>query len=107
MASTEAARAGSRPRPAGPAKLRLAGIVRRRWSLVVVPAVAALGWALYARWRLGWPPSQMEELSPAPLWGYVDAYQRGLPNDEGHRSSELEPWRGVAWRGQRVPSEPG
>jgi hypothetical protein len=55
----------------------LAGVARRRWSLLVVPAVAAAAWALYARWRLGFPPSQMEELGPVPLWGYVDAYQRG------------------------------
>ena len=55
----------------------MAGVARRRWSLLVVPGLAALGWAIYARWRLGWPPSQMEELGPVPLWGYVDAYRRG------------------------------
>jgi hypothetical protein len=55
----------------------LAGVARRRWSLVVVPAVAALGWAIYVRWRLGWPSSQIEEFTPVPLWGYLDAYRRG------------------------------
>jgi hypothetical protein len=55
----------------------VAGEVRRRWSLVVVPAVAALGWAVYVRWRLGWPPGDIEEFTPVPLWGYVDAYRRG------------------------------
>jgi hypothetical protein len=55
----------------------LAGQVRRRWSLLVAPAAAALGWAVYARWRLGWPASQVEEFTPIPLWGYLDAYRRG------------------------------
>ena len=50
---------------------------RRRISLVAVPAVAAAGWGLYARWRLGWPASQIQEFEVVPLWGYVDSYRRG------------------------------
>jgi hypothetical protein len=55
----------------------VAGAVRRRWAIVVIPALAALGWAVYVRWRLGWPASDIEEFTPVPLWGYVDAYRRG------------------------------
>jgi hypothetical protein len=49
---------------------------RRRILLVVVPGVVALAWALYVRWRLGWPPTSVEEFA-APLYGYVDAWRRG------------------------------
>lgn len=38
--------------------------------------LAAGSWALYERWRLGWPPSQIQEFT-LPAWGYVDAYLRG------------------------------
>jgi len=55
----------------------VAGAVRRRWAIVVVPALAASGWAVYVRWRLGWPARDIEEFTPVPLWGYVDAYRRG------------------------------
>jgi hypothetical protein len=49
---------------------------RERVAVVAVPAMAAVAWGVYARWRLGWPPSGVEEFA-APLWGYVDAYRRG------------------------------
>ena len=48
----------------------------RRAALVGLPAVAAGGWALYERWRLGWPPSQIQEFT-SPFYGYVDAYRQG------------------------------
>lgn len=50
--------------------------LRSRVLLVAVPATAAAAWALYARWRLGWPASQIEEFA-LPFWGYVDAWRRG------------------------------
>jgi hypothetical protein len=50
--------------------------LRWRVALVAVPAVTALAWAVYARWRLGWPPSGVQEFA-FPLYGYVDAYRRG------------------------------
>jgi len=48
---------------------------RTRLSLVLVPTVAMIGWGLYARWRLGWLPTQINELA-LPLLGYVEAWQR-------------------------------
>jgi hypothetical protein len=56
----------------------LAPGVPRRWrvALVAAPAAAAAAWALYARSRLGWPPSQVEEFT-VPFGGYLDAYRRG------------------------------
>lgn len=50
---------------------------RRRVQLLAVPTAAVVSWALYARWRLGWPASQIEEFSAVPLWGYLDSYRRG------------------------------
>jgi hypothetical protein len=50
--------------------------LRTRLSLVGVPTLAALAWGLYARWRLGWPASDIEELT-VPFSGYLDAYRRG------------------------------
>ena len=50
---------------------------RHRLRLVVVPGLAAAGWALYVRWRLGWPDSQVQEFSIVPLTGYVDSFRRG------------------------------
>lgn len=50
--------------------------LRRRVLLVAIPATTATAWAIYARWRLGWPPSQIEEFA-LPFWGYVDAWRRG------------------------------
>lgn len=53
------------------------GFPSRPRMRVLASAVLAVGaWALYQRWRLGWPPSQIQEFS-WPLWGYVDAYLRG------------------------------
>jgi hypothetical protein len=49
---------------------------RERIAVVAVPALTGVAWGVYARWRLGWPPSGVEEFA-APLWGYVDAYRRG------------------------------
>jgi len=50
---------------------------RNRARLLVVPGLVAALWALYVRWRLGWPASQVRELNVVPLWGYVDSYRRG------------------------------
>jgi hypothetical protein len=50
--------------------------VRWRVALVAVPTGAAVAWGLYARWRLGWPPSGVQEFA-FPFYGYVDAYRRG------------------------------
>jgi hypothetical protein len=50
--------------------------VRWRVALVVVPAITAVAWAVYARWRLGWPPSGVQEFA-FPFYGYLDAYRRG------------------------------
>ena len=49
---------------------------RWRVALVAVPAAAAGAWAVYARWRLGWPPSGVQEFE-FPFYGYVDSYRRG------------------------------
>jgi len=51
--------------------------LRDRIRLVAVPAAAAGAWALYLRWRLGWPPSQIQEFTAVPFSGYLDAYRRG------------------------------
>lgn len=53
--------------------------VPRRWrvALIAAPAAAAGTWALYARWRLGWPASDIQEFTPIPFYGYWDAYRRG------------------------------
>ena len=59
-------------------------LIRRRWAIVVIPALAALGWAVYVRWRLGWPASDIEEFTPVPLWGYVDAYRRVAARSPSH-----------------------
>lgn len=50
--------------------------VKWRVALVAVPLAAAAAWALYARWRLGWPPSGVQEFE-FPFYGYVDSYRRG------------------------------
>jgi hypothetical protein len=47
-----------------------------RIALVAVPTAATAAWAVYARWRLGWPPSGVQEFA-FPFYGYVDAYRRG------------------------------
>lgn len=49
---------------------------RSRVMLVLVPAVAAAAWAVYVRWRLGWPAAQIQEFD-LPLRGYVEAWRRG------------------------------
>lgn len=67
-----------------PSLLGLAGLAvlaprvprRTRVAIVAVPTVAAVAWGLYARARLGWPASGVEEFA-APFYGYVDAYRRG------------------------------
>ena len=48
----------------------------RRTALVGLPAAAAGAWGLYERWRLAWPPSQIQEFT-SPLHGYLDAYRKG------------------------------
>lgn len=50
--------------------------IRQRVRVVVIPAIAVLGWGIYERTRLGWPPSQIQEFS-LPLGGFVEAYRRG------------------------------
>jgi hypothetical protein len=53
------------------------GLPRRVRVALAAAAFGAVGaWALYERWRLGWPPSQVQEFT-WPVWGYVDAYLRG------------------------------
>lgn len=49
-----------------------------RWRvlLVLIPAGAATAWALYVRWRLGWPAAQIQEFD-LPFRGYLEAWQRG------------------------------
>jgi hypothetical protein len=48
----------------------------RRLQIGATAAGAVAAWAAYQRWRLGWPPSEIQEFT-APVWGYVDAYLRG------------------------------
>jgi hypothetical protein len=48
----------------------------RRAALVVVPGMFVAGWALYVRWRFGWPPSGIQEFA-APFYGLWDAWQHG------------------------------
>ena len=48
---------------------------RCRVQLLAVPALAAGLWGAYARWRFGWPPSQIHEFSVVPLRGFVDSYR--------------------------------
>jgi hypothetical protein len=52
--------------------------IPRRWriALIGLPGVAVVCWGVYARARLGWPPSQIQEFA-APFTGYLDAYRRG------------------------------
>jgi len=45
----------------------------RRVRLVAVPIALSGAWALYARWRLGWPSLGVEELVAVPFGGWVDA----------------------------------
>jgi hypothetical protein len=49
---------------------------RQRAALLVVPGVLVGVWALYVRWRFGWPPSGIEEFA-APFYGFWDAWHRG------------------------------
>jgi hypothetical protein len=51
--------------------------VRDRVALFAVPGIAATAWGLYARWRLGWPPSVAEGFTVIPFKGFVDAYRDG------------------------------
>jgi hypothetical protein len=50
--------------------------LRDRGLFIGIPAAVATMWGVYARWRLGWPASEIQEFA-APLVGYVDAYRRG------------------------------
>lgn len=49
---------------------------RMRVLLLATPLAFAAGWGVYARWRLGWPPPQIQEFG-MPFWGFVDAWRRG------------------------------
>jgi hypothetical protein len=49
---------------------------RRRLLLLGIPGAVAVAWALYVRWRLGWPATSIEEFT-TPFYGYVDAWRRG------------------------------
>ncbi|MDQ6696380.1 MAG: hypothetical protein M3Z46_02845 [Actinomycetota bacterium] len=51
------------------------GATRRvRLLFVGVPSCAVAIWALYARWRLGWPATSVQEVS-WPFVGYVQAWR--------------------------------
>ena len=50
--------------------------LRDRAPFVGIPAAVATMWGVYARWRLGWPASEIQEFT-APFAGFVDAYRRG------------------------------
>jgi hypothetical protein len=52
----------------------------RRISLVAVPALVGAAWALYARARLGWPPSQVQEFTAIPFKGFRDAIRFYYPD---------------------------
>jgi hypothetical protein len=57
--------------------------VRSRLALGAVPAAAGVAWGVYARWRLGWPPSTLEAWTAVPFRGFVDAYRDGWsPNHD-------------------------
>jgi hypothetical protein len=49
---------------------------RQRLAFIAWPSAFVAGWALYSRWRLGWPPSKIQEFT-SPFYGYLDAYRRG------------------------------
>ncbi len=55
---------------------------KRLLPLVGPGSVAVAGWAIYVRTRLGWTPTQIEELA-APLTGFRDAWRHTwVPFDE-------------------------
>lgn len=48
---------------------------RVRVLLVMIPSGAVAVWALYSRWRLGWPTTSIQEVT-WPFLGYVQAWRR-------------------------------
>jgi hypothetical protein len=50
--------------------------LRTRVLVSLVPAALGCAWGLYIRWRLGWPPTLVQEFT-IPFGGYVEAYRRG------------------------------
>jgi len=48
---------------------------RQRLLLAAVPGAVVVGWALYVRWRLGWPATSIQEFT-GPFLGYADAWRR-------------------------------
>lgn len=78
-----------------PAALAAADVLgRRRWKrplqMALPAAVATMAWAAYVRWRLDFPPSQIEELA-APLTGFRDAWRRTWEpfGDWGHAATAV------------------
>lgn len=51
------------------------GSRRARATIAVGSATVGAAWAVYARARLGWPGSQVEELTPVPFGGWVGAWR--------------------------------
>lgn len=49
---------------------------RSRAALALVPAGVAGLWGLYARWRLGWPGTEIREFA-LPFAGYAEAWRDG------------------------------
>ncbi len=47
---------------------------RQRLAVIAVPAAAVAAWALYIRWRLGWPATSIQEFT-GPFVGFVDAWR--------------------------------
>lgn len=50
---------------------------RQRAALLGLPLLAAATWGAYARWRLGWPPGDVQEVVVVPFAGFVDSWRRG------------------------------
>lgn len=50
---------------------------RDRAALLGLPTLAVVAWGAYARWRLGWPPGDVQELVVVPFAGFVDSWRRG------------------------------
>ena len=80
----------------------------RRIALVGVPVAAMVAWGLYARWRLGWPRSDVHEFS-APLVGFVDMMRDFYPERSGVADVAvafalipLALWIGVRWWKRRT-----
>lgn len=67
---------------------------RTRLAIVLVPTAAMAGWGLYARWRLGWLPTGVDEFV-LPFAGYVEAWRLGW--------SQLGNWADAAFAFALIP----